>query len=296
MMSDHTTPPKPTPPIPAPERRVHPAVASAMTTLRSGVGRTAIHAAIAAVVLLLVAPQADRFGGEALDGQFQRTLAALATTRGLDAAISLAQSSEVSFSLGPGGSIGIGQVLDPINDLVEQYGSLLLTATTALGIQQVGLRLGRAMGWWLFVPALAALAGTAFTGGDTAASLRRWGRRLFAMALFARLAIPAAAWIDGIIAERFLEADYREATAVVERTTERLETMKGADTPKAWYERYNPLTMIGDQAQRLSDAVGNVAESIVNLAIYFTVSTIVLPLGTLWLLSKALGAIVSSRE
>jgi hypothetical protein len=264
-------------------------------TLRSGIARVAVHAAVAAVALLLVAPQADRVGGEALDGAFKRTLAALATTRGLDAAISLAQSSEVSFSLGPGGSIGIGQVLDPVNDLVEQYGSLLLTATTALGIQQVGLRLGRALGWWLFLPALAALVGGAVVRGATAATLTLWGRRLFAVALFARLAIPTAAWIDGVIAERFLEADFQQATAVVERTTERLEEMKPAPAERAWYERINPLTVIGEQAKHISDAVGTVAESIVNLAIYFTVSTIVLPLGTLWLLSRALGAIVSSR-
>jgi hypothetical protein len=38
-----------------------------------------------------------------------------------------------------------------------------------------------------------------------------------------------------------------------------------------------------------------VAESIVNLVIYFTVSTIVLPLGTLWLLSRTLGAIFGPR-
>jgi hypothetical protein len=294
-MTDDAPRPVPTELATTPAPHLPRSLAPAAAALRTGVVRLAAHAAVAAVALLLVAPQADRVGGEALDGAFKRTLAALATTRGLDAAISLAQSSEVSFSLGPGGSIGIGQVLDPVNDLVEQYGSLLLTATTALGIQQVGLRLGRALGWWLFLPALAALAAGTVARGATAANLTLWGRRLFAAALFARLAIPTAAWIDGIIAERFLEADYQQATAVVERTTERLEEIKPAATDRAWYERFNPLTVISEQAKHISDAVGTVAESIVNLAIYFTVSTIVLPLGTLWLLSRALGAIVSSR-
>lgn len=276
------------PPLPRGPSALSPAV-------KARIGRVAVHAAIAAVVVLAVAPLADRVGGEALDGSFKRALAALATTRGLDAAISLAQSSEVSFSLGPGGSIGIGQVLDPVNDLVEQYGTLLMTSTTALGIQQVGLRLGRAVGWWLFVPSLVALAAATVARGSMATSLATWGRRLFALALFARLAIPTAAWIDGIVADRFLEADYREATAVVERTTERLEEMKPDGPEKPWYERLNPVTVIGEQAKQLSDTLGNVAESIVNLVIYFTVSTIVLPLGTLWLLSKTLGIIFGPR-
>jgi hypothetical protein len=263
--------------------------------VKARIGRVAIHAAIAAVVMLAVAPLADRVGGEALDGSFKRALAALATTRGLDAAISLAQSSEVTFSLGPGGSIGIGQVLDPVNDLVEQYGTLLMTSTTALGIQQVGLRLGQSLGWWLFVPSLVALAAATAARGSMATGLATWGRRLFALALFARLAIPTAAWIDGIVADRFLEADYLAATAVVERTTERLEDMKADGPDKPWYERLNPVKVIGEQAKQLSDTLGTVAESIVNLVIYFTVSTIVLPLGTLWLLSRTLGAIFGPR-
>jgi hypothetical protein len=263
--------------------------------VKARIGRVAIHAAIAAVVMLAVAPLADRVGGEALDGSFKRALAALATTRGLDAAISLAQSSEVSFSLGPGGSIGIGQVLDPVNDLVEQYGTLLMTSTTALGIQQVGLRLGQSLGWWLFVPSLVALAAATAARGSMATGLATWGRRLFALALFARLAIPTAAWIDGIVADRFLEADYLAATAVVERTTERLEDMKADGPDKPWYERLNPVKVIGEQAKQLSDTLGTAAESIVNLVIYFTVSTIVLPLGTLWLLSRTLGAIFGPR-
>ena len=270
-------------------------LAALSPAVKARIGRVAMHVAIAAVVVLAVAPLADRVGGEALDGSFKRALAALATTRGLDAAISLAQSSEVSFSLGPGGSIGIGQVLDPVNDLVEQYGTLLMTSTTALGIQQVGLRLGRALGWWLFVPSLVALAAATFARGSMATSLATWGRRLFALALFARLAIPTAAWIDGIVADRFLEADYREATAVVERTTERLEEMKSDGPEKPWYERLNPVTVIGEQARQLSETLGTVAESIMNLVIYFTVSTIVLPLATLWLLSKTLGIIFGPR-
>jgi hypothetical protein len=52
---------------------------------------------------------------------------------------------------------------------------------------------------------------------------------------------------------------------------------------------------VGDRAQRLYAAVADVGESIVNLAIYFTISTIVLPLGTLWLLSRLAGAFFSAR-
>ncbi len=252
-------------------------------------------AVLALAAMLVVAPFTDARGEAWLEANFARTLTALAATRGLDSAISLAQSSEVSFSFGPGGSLGIGQALDPVNDLVEQYGALLLTSTTALGVQRLGLQISRALGWWLFLPALAAFAAAAFVSPRWQPSLSGWGRRLFAIALFARLAIPTSAWLDSLVAARFLEANYQQATASVASTTEKIEQAQAVDASTPWYERYNPIDYVGDRAQRLYSAIGDVGESIVNLAIYFTISTIVLPLGTLWLLARLSGAVFSTR-
>ncbi|NBV44931.1 MAG: hypothetical protein EBR86_04655 [Planctomycetia bacterium] len=265
---------------------------------REPVARIVLLGLVAVAAMVGLAPVADARGEAWLEATFARTLAALAATRALDSAISLAQSSEVSFSFGPGGSLGIGQALDPVNDLVEQYGSLLLTSTTALGVQRLGMQIGRTLGWWLFLPALLALVGSLAVGGRSREGLLGWGRRLFGLALFARLAIPGGAWIDSLVAERFLEANYQQAAAVVTNTTQRIEAVQ-AEEPgesKAWYERYNPVDYVSERARRLFTAVGNVGESIVNLAIYFTISTVVLPLGTLWLLSKLSGTLFAGRS
>jgi len=264
-------------------------------TIREPVARCGLYVLVAAAAMLIIAPCADSRGEAYLNATFTRTLGALAATRGLDSAISLAQSSEVSFSFGPGGSLGIGQALDPVNDLVEQYGSLLLTSTTALGVQRLGMQIGRALGWWLFLPPLLAMLAASAFAGRSGASLATWGRRLFGIALFARLAIPTSAWIDSLVSEQFLEANYQQASAVVTTTTEKIEQVESDDASKPWYERYNPIEYVGDRAQRLYEVVGDVGESIVNLAIYFTISTIVLPLATLWLLAKLSGSLFSAR-
>jgi len=258
---------------------------------REPVARAALVAIAAAFTLGLVAPAVDARGEAWIERTFARTIAALAATRGLDSAISLAQSSEVSFSFGPGGSLGIGQALDPVNDLVEQYAALLLTSTTALGVQRLGLQVTKALGWRLFLPALAALGIATVCGGSTRTTLVAWGRRLFGLALFARLALPAAGMIDAWVADRFLETNYRAAAEAVTATTERIERAEADEADRPWYERYNPLEAIGDRAEKIYESLSAVGESIVNLAIYFTVSTIVLPLGTLWLLSRATAAV-----
>jgi hypothetical protein len=75
-----------------------------------------------------------------------------------------------------------------------------------------------------------------------------------------------------------------------------LEAAEGEETEQPWYERLNPVDYVGDRARRLYDTVGAVGESIVKLAIYFTISTIVLPLGTLWLLARLGSAVFSTRS
>jgi len=250
---------------------------------------------VAVVMVAGIAPWVDARGAAYLEASFARTLAALAATRGLDSAISLAQSSEVSFSLGPGGSIGIGQALDPINDLVEQYGSLLLTSTTAVGVQRLGLQISQALGWWLLLPAALAITAAAAASGPRRQAIFGWTRRLFAIAVFARLAIPTAACLDEFVAKRFLESGYQEASAAVVKTTAQLEAAEGEEMEKPWYERFNPVDYVGDRARRLYDTVGAVGESIVKLAVYFTISTVVLPLGTLWLLARLGSAVFSAR-
>ncbi|MFM8634482.1 MAG: hypothetical protein ACKOEX_06695 [Planctomycetia bacterium] len=264
--------------------------------LQPPAARAVIQAALAAVVLLGIAPAADTKGEAWVEASFARALAALAATRGLDSAISLAQSSEVSFSFGPGGSLGIGQALDPVNDLVEQYASLLLASTTALGVQRLGMQVAATLGIWLFVPAIAALAAAVFCGDHGRGTLFVWSRRLFGLALFARLALPAAGWIDSLVADRFLEPGYRQASEAVAATTRSIEQVEAADTNRPWWERYNPVDAIGDRARKIYDQLAAIGESIVNLAIYFTISTIILPLGTLWLLSRLTGAFFSGRQ
>lgn len=263
--------------------------------LRETAARALIFGGVTLVTMLLVGPLADSRGEAYLESSFARTLTALAATRGLDSAISLAQSSEVSFSFGPGGSLGIGQALDPINDLVEQYGSLLLASTTALGVQRLLMQISRSLGWWLFVPPLVALLGAAFVVGKSKLSLLGWSKRLFGIALFVRLAIPGSAWIDSLVDNHFLDADYQQAAAAVTTTTEKIQNAEAVDPDKPWWERYNPVEYVGDRAQRILESLGDIGRAIVNLAIYFTISTILLPLGTIWLLSRLSGALFSGR-
>lgn len=79
----------------------------------------------------------DTLSKNYIDSAIVQSTVAFGLARGLNAVISMLQSTEVSFSLGVGMSVGIGEMLDPINDLVEQYSSLMKMALGSLIIQKL---------------------------------------------------------------------------------------------------------------------------------------------------------------
>lgn len=69
-----------------------------------------------------------------LDTSFKQALGVFATAKALNAVVSLVQGTEVGP---PGVTITIGEVLDPINDLVERFSWIMLASLTSLGIQKI---------------------------------------------------------------------------------------------------------------------------------------------------------------
>jgi len=94
----------------------------------------------------------DNTGEGYLDGAFKRALLGFAVARGLNGVISVAQGTE--FSLTPAG-LGVnltpGEILDPINDLVERFSWIMLLSSSALGVQQVLLSMSAWQGLTLLL-------------------------------------------------------------------------------------------------------------------------------------------------
>ncbi|MDA9556583.1 hypothetical protein N9R79_03650 [Vibrio sp.] len=76
----------------------------------------------------------DRIAKQYIDDSLQEALIVYGGARGLNAGISVLQSTEVSIGVA---SVDIGEVLDPANDLIERFSSVMLFALTALGIQKI---------------------------------------------------------------------------------------------------------------------------------------------------------------
>ena len=97
--------------------------------------------------LMAVTPFLDQRAVDNYESLFQRALVTFALARTLNGVISAVQGTEVAIQpAGVGVTLTPGQMLDPVNDLVERFSWVMLGATISLGIQQVLLEVSA---WWV---------------------------------------------------------------------------------------------------------------------------------------------------
>ncbi|MGO1298282.1 MAG: hypothetical protein ACTMIA_13395 [Vibrio sp.] len=115
-----------------------------------------------------------------IDQALVTTASSYAIARTLDAAISTLKSSEVSAGVV---SIDVGQMLNPISDLIDKFSDIMVVAFTSLTLQKV---------WLVMLSSLPANALFVTVGALLLVSLwlpKRWGKQRWLWKLFAFLAI-----------------------------------------------------------------------------------------------------------
>lgn len=97
------------------------------------------------VVLLLIVISwtslLDRQSTDYVDSAIVKAGVAYGAARGINALVSTVQSTTINFQFGGGIAVSIGEILDPVNDLVEQYSTLMKFAIGSLIIQKVLLEI-----------------------------------------------------------------------------------------------------------------------------------------------------------
>jgi len=127
-------------------------------SMPSRYSRTVLILLALALVALSFYDWLDQFAREYVAETMKETIVIYALARTINAAVSVLQSSEVGL---PVASIGIGEVLDPINDAVERLSSGMVWAIGSLFIQSVVLEAVSSVifKWFLLVSgAIAVLA------------------------------------------------------------------------------------------------------------------------------------------
>ena len=98
--------------------------------------RWVVTIALAASITLAWTQTLDQPAAEATSENFKQALAVAAIARVFNGVISVAQGTELAISpVGVGVTLTLGEVLDPLNDLIERFSVLALIASVSLSLQ-----------------------------------------------------------------------------------------------------------------------------------------------------------------
>ncbi|NKB88956.1 MAG: hypothetical protein GKS06_12125 [Acidobacteria bacterium] len=267
-------------------------------------GRVVASVLLVVTVIAAFAGWVDAPATTSTDRVFQRALLTLAAARALDSAVSLAQGTEIALQpAGMGLTVSAGELLDPINDLLEQFSSLMLIATASLGLQGLLLRASawNVLTWLLALTVLGRLAAS-WVPDRVPAVWRHRSRMLLVLLLLVRFALPAYALASGLIFEQFLEPERAEAVRVIEETTgdveqiERLdEALPETQTPgwrervSGWFAETFETLDVEARIEAFRDRLGQVVEQVIHLIVVFALQTVLLPLAFLWGMPRLAG-------
>jgi len=261
---------------------------------------------VVAILLIVLAFSGiiDKTGEHYTDAALKRALLTFGVARGLNGAISVAQGTEISIS--PGG-IGLnltpGEILDPINDLIERFSWVMLMSSTSLGVQKIFLNISSAWGATFLVAAIVLLAlFILWQPGRLNPSLRRALYKLALMLLILRFAIPVIAIASEGVYHYFLSEQYQESTELLENSRTEitdLNTSKPSasqvpddagliDRASRWLDNATDNLAIENRMEQYKEAASKASEHAINLIVVFVIQTVILPLLFLWLTVRSI--------
>lgn len=237
------------------------------------------------------------------DRVFRQALLTYAAARSLDAAVSLAEGTELALE--PGGvglTVSAGEILEPLDDLVEQFSTLMLVSATSLGLQSLLLR---ASAWGpvtlLLLLFLLARVGTAFFPERVHPILERIIATGALLLLVARFAVPSYALGTTLLFERFLQPGQVEAVQALEETGADVRAVDELDEEEPrpgltgrvsdWFSGAMERLDVSQRMEALRDRVSRAVDHVMHLLVVFVLQTVVLPLAFLWVLARVLAAV-----
>ncbi|MEZ5549317.1 MAG: hypothetical protein R3E82_00340 [Pseudomonadales bacterium] len=234
-----------------------------------------------------------------LESTLQRALVTAAIARGLNGVISVAQGTEIAIQpVGVGVTLTAGEILDPLNDLVERFSWLALVAAASLGTQLLLTEIFSepVISGIFTVSALLALA---LIWSPGLSARHSWLLRTVVLVIFVRFLFTTVGLVTGWVDAWVLAERQQVAISGLTTAQEDIEALaaQGSTTPadpalpapgirerfESFLDSSRQLLDIEAQLQKLQTRVESSIDQLMDLIVLFLVQTLLLPLATLWL-------------
>jgi len=243
----------------------------------------------------------DKNSSEQLDKAFTRSLSVFAIARSLNGLVSVLQGTEVyATPAGVGVNFAVGQILDPMNDMLERFSWVMLLSSLSLGIQEIVLHFAQTQ----LVQALLSLSVLGLLFMIWIPNL--WHKpsfnlifKSFVVFSFVRFLVPLIVLINEGVYTYGLEEQYEKAKNSLEITQVQTEMIvhqvrqNQAQQNSSWLDSLN----LNQQVQTFKLKMQNLWDSLkvkfnsaidymLSLIAIFIVQSILLPLLSIWLFMR----------
>lgn len=242
----------------------------------------------------------DRRAEMHIDDSIKRALITFAAARGLNAVISVIQGSGVSIEpVGVGVSISLGEVLDPLNDLVERFSWVMLASLMALGIQKLFIQIGPWLSLkFMFSIALLFFLAALWLQGNYRLTCTRIAQKTLIVAFILRFAVPLATYVNTLVYDAILDEHYETASSQLQAESRAIKD-SGLEDPMdelssrqenngLWGKAKSIINGAASAAKMkekiaaLKEKAGKLAQDFILLSVVFLLNTVLLPIAFLW--------------
>ena len=222
----------------------------------------------------------DHFGLRGYENAWAKALAAFGVSKTLNAALSVIQESQVEASMiFASGTIAIGQLVSPLNSVVEALSQVLLASLVSLFIQKLLLGVGQ---WW-GVQMVLLVVGGLFLAGFWHSKFRRSVPqrillRLLMAVLLLRFCIPITAVVNDLASTLLLDSVYSESLRESQRLGEAANIDADLNTAEGETLTAKKLAGFWTRMHGMMRALDDLIEHAVRLITVFVLQTLIFPL------------------
>ncbi|MCW8945694.1 MAG: hypothetical protein OQL27_13050 [Sedimenticola sp.] len=278
---------------------------------RALVQKIALTLLVTGLIALTHLGSLDRLGHEYTEAGFKRALVVFALSRGLNGVISVAQGTEVAIEpVGIGLTFKPGEILDPVNDLVERFSWVMLTSSASFGVQRVLLDV-MASSWLTYATLGAGLAllWALWWTESSLIKLRRVLCRIALVLLVLRFSIALMAVAGEHFYQAFLETQFNESQIQLEKAATHIgevnseiqpalsntEERSLLDEAKRVYDTATRSIDIESRMATFNQAATNISEHAIQMIVVFLMQTVLFPLASIWLIWQLLKRLLRAR-
>ena len=244
--------------------------------------RPDVKALVSVLIVVLVALSSTRvlddYVDEYTDESIRNAALTYASARGINALVSVLQSTEVEAGVIVSGSMTIGEVLDPLNDMIERFSSVMTWVLASLAAQKLLLLFASHVLFLYLVAVLGVVSLLLIYFGRSSAQSLVF--RCFLVVVFVRFALGVAVVLNSAADTLFLDQQLRENDQEMgqfQSSIMQLDTAAdtdGDDIRESVIDFWSSLSL-DELKQKISRGI----ENFINLVAIYLLKTILFPLG-----------------